>query len=249
VVAQYAVLIFERVAPADLPAEVMQGHQDLPARVAEQGGRIVAGLALEPPDTATAIRGETLTDGPFIETKEVLGGVFVLEARDLDHALALLIEPADANPPDPDVDAIPDDRLRLIFTCCHPALALEAQVALTLRLVCGIATPDVAHAFLVSETTMAARLTRAKKKIAAARIRYAVPAVDELPARVDAALTVIHLLHTTGYTARTGEELVRDELNGRRRRGRQRRPPRDRRARARPADHARQAAAVSASGS
>jgi len=87
--AQYAVLIFERVAPADLPAEIMQGHQDLPARVDEQGGIIVAGLALEPPDTATAIRGETLTDGPFIETKEVLGGVFVLEARDLDHALAL----------------------------------------------------------------------------------------------------------------------------------------------------------------
>ena len=89
--AQYAVLIFEQVAPADLPADVMQAHQNLPARVAEQGGKIVAGLALEPPDTATAIRGETLTDGPFIETKEVLGGVFVLEARDLDHALALAL--------------------------------------------------------------------------------------------------------------------------------------------------------------
>jgi hypothetical protein len=86
---QYAVLIFERVAPADLPAEVMQGHLDLPARVAEQGGRIVAGLGLEQPDTATSIRSETVTDGPFIETKEVLGGVFVLEARDLDHAVAL----------------------------------------------------------------------------------------------------------------------------------------------------------------
>jgi hypothetical protein len=82
-------MIFERVAPADLPAEVMQGHGNLPARVAEQGGRIVAGLGLEAPDTATAIRGEAITDGPFIETKEVLGGVFVLEARDLDHALAL----------------------------------------------------------------------------------------------------------------------------------------------------------------
>ena len=109
----------------------------------------------------------------------------VRRRRTLETKLALLIEPADADPPDPDVDAIPDDRLRLIFTCCHPALALEAQVALTLRLVCGIATPDVAHAFLVSETTMAARLTRAKKKIAAARIRYAVPAARELPARVE----------------------------------------------------------------
>jgi hypothetical protein len=87
--AQYAVLIFERVAPADLPDEVMKGHENLPDRVAEQGGRIVAGLGLEPSETATSIRGDAVTDGPFIETKEVLGGVFVLEARDLDHALAL----------------------------------------------------------------------------------------------------------------------------------------------------------------
>jgi hypothetical protein len=89
VMPQYAVLIFERVPPADLPAEVMQGHLDLPARIAEQGGRVVAGLGLEQPDTATVIRGDTITDGPFLETKEVLGGVYVLEARDLDHALAL----------------------------------------------------------------------------------------------------------------------------------------------------------------
>jgi hypothetical protein len=86
---QYAVLIYERVAPADLPPEVMAGHGALPDRVAEQGGRIVAGLALEHPDTATSIRGGEVTDAPFIETKEVLGGVFILEARDLDHALAL----------------------------------------------------------------------------------------------------------------------------------------------------------------
>ena len=86
---QYAVMIFERVPPAELPDDVMQGHMDLPARIAEQGGRVVAGLALEPPETATAIRGGALTDGPFIETKEVLGGVYILEARDLDHALAL----------------------------------------------------------------------------------------------------------------------------------------------------------------
>ena len=86
---QYAVLIFERVAPADLPAEVMQGHMDLPGRIAELGGRTVAGLALEQPETATSIRGGLMTDGPFIETKEVLAGVFVIEARDLDHALAL----------------------------------------------------------------------------------------------------------------------------------------------------------------
>jgi RNA polymerase sigma-70 factor (ECF subfamily) len=140
----------------------------------------------------------------------------VRSRRTLAAKLPLLLEEsADDDSPDADMDTIPDDRLRLIFTCCHPALALEAQVALTLRLVCGLATPDVAHAFLVSERTMAARLTRAKKKIATARIRYAVPQPDELPARLDAALTVIHLLYTAGHAARAGEQLVRDDLTGR----------------------------------
>ena len=87
--AQYAVLIFEQVAPSDLPDEVMQAHGSLPDRIAELGGRVVAGLAIDRPETATAIRGEALTDGPFIETKEVMGGLYILEARDLDHALAL----------------------------------------------------------------------------------------------------------------------------------------------------------------
>ena len=114
-----------------------------------------------------------------------------------------------------DEPTIPDDRLRLIFTCCHPALAPEAQVALTLRLVCGVATPDIAQAFLVSEPTMAARLTRAKKKVTAAHIPYAVPEADELPARLDAVLTVVHLLYTTGYAAPSGPELVRADLTAR----------------------------------
>ena len=99
---------------------------------------------------------------------------------------------------------IPDDRLRLIFTCCHPALAREAQVALTLRLVCGLSTAEIAQAFLVPEPTMAARVTRAKKKISAARIAYRVPAAPELPDRLDAVLTVVHLLYTTGHTAPGG---------------------------------------------
>ena len=86
---QYAVLIFERVPAGELPPEVRQAHGQLAERIAEQGGRIVAGMALEPNETTTAIRGDLVTDGPFIETKEVLGGVFVIEARDLDHALAL----------------------------------------------------------------------------------------------------------------------------------------------------------------
>src|SRR6202034_4445365 len=112
-------------------------------------------------------------------------------------------------------DVIPDDRLRLVFTCCHPALAREAQVALTLRLVCGLTTAEIAAAFLVPEATMAARVTRAKKKIAAARIPYRVPAAADLPDRLDAVLTVIHLLYTTGHTAPGGGALVRDDLAGR----------------------------------
>jgi hypothetical protein len=87
--AQYAVLIYERVAAEDLPPEVLDEHMQLPERIAELGGREVAGMALQPDETATAIRGGVVTDGPFIETKEALAGVFVIEARDLDHAIAL----------------------------------------------------------------------------------------------------------------------------------------------------------------
>ncbi|CCH88200.1 RNA polymerase, sigma-24 subunit, ECF subfamily [Modestobacter italicus] len=105
-----------------------------------------------------------------------------------------------------------DDRLRLIVTCCHPALDRSAQVALTLRLMCGLSTADVARAFLVGEATMAARITRAKKKIAVARIPYRVPSAAELPQRVDAVLSVVHLLFTTGHTTPAGDELVRRDL-------------------------------------
>jgi RNA polymerase sigma factor (sigma-70 family) len=115
-------------------------------------------------------------------------------------------------PGDVEDEDVPDDRLRLIFTCCHPAIALESQVALTLRLLCGLTTAEVARAFLVTEPTMAARITRAKKKIAAARIPYRVPPADELPARIEAVLTVVHLLFTTGHTAPAGEDLVRRDL-------------------------------------
>jgi RNA polymerase sigma-70 factor (ECF subfamily) len=126
--------------------------------------------------------------------------------------MPLLVEPEEADVDEPDEDAVPDDRLRLIFTCCHPALAREAQVALTLRLVCGVGTGDIAKAFLVTETTMAARVTRAKKKISAARIPYRVPDASELTERLDAVLSVIHLLYTTGHTAPSGTELVRADL-------------------------------------
>jgi RNA polymerase sigma-70 factor (ECF subfamily) len=108
--------------------------------------------------------------------------------------------------------AIPDERLRLTFTCCHPALSQDAQVALTLRLLCGVATADIARAFLVSEPTMAARITRAKKKISTARIPYRIPRAAELPGRLHAVLAVIHLLFTAGHTAPSGSSLVRADL-------------------------------------
>ena len=109
-------------------------------------------------------------------------------------------------------EAVPDERLRLIFICCHPALAQEAQVALTLRLVCGMSVPDIARAFLVAEPTMAARITRAKKKISVARIPYRIPRAADLADRRAAVLAVIHLLFTAGHTAPSGASLVRADL-------------------------------------
>ncbi|MEJ3658856.1 DUF6596 domain-containing protein [Actinomycetes bacterium KLBMP 9759] len=153
--------------------------------------------------------------GAWLTTVARRGALNVLRSRrTMERKLPLLLEPEEALEPEPAAE-IQDDRLRLIFTCCHPALAQEAQVALTLRLVCGVATPDIAQAFLVTETTMAARITRAKKKITTARIPYVVPQAADLPGRVDAALTVIHLLYAAGHTAHSGAELVRDELTGR----------------------------------
>ena len=128
------------------------------------------------------------------------------------RTLPLLVEDDVEPPMEPDSAGFPDDRLRLICTCCHPALARDAQVALTLRLLCGLSTAEVARAFLVSEPTMAARITRAKKKIAAARIPYRVPSPDELPERIDAVLDVVHLVFTTGHTAPAGGDLVRRDL-------------------------------------
>ena len=108
--------------------------------------------------------------------------------------------------------AVQDDRLRLIFTCCHPALAPAAQVALTLRLLGGLTTAEIARAFLVPEPTMAQRLVRAKGKIRAARIPYRVPDATELPARLGTALAAVYLIFNEGYTASSGPRLMRDDL-------------------------------------
>ena len=127
----------------------------------------------------------------------------------LERALPLLV--ADESVPGPE-DALDDDRLRLVFTCCHPALSRDAQIVLTLRLVCGLSTAEVARAFLVSESTMAARVTRAKRKIATARIPYRVPSPDQLTGRTGAVLEVVHLIFTTGHTAPVGTHLIRRDL-------------------------------------
>ncbi|MFB9838046.1 RNA polymerase sigma factor [Actinoallomurus acaciae] len=118
------------------------------------------------------------------------------------------------HPATSEASMIVDDRLRLIFTCCHPALDPSAQVALTLRTLGGLTTAEIAHAFLVAEPTMGKRITRAKSKIANAHIRYQIPADDELPARLRGVLRVVYLIFNEGYSASAGDQLTRGELCG-----------------------------------
>jgi RNA polymerase sigma-70 factor, ECF subfamily len=205
---------------AEVVAAVARAHRKDWARVFAATARLTRDLDLAE-ECAQEAYAQALQTWPETGIPDRPGAWLTTAARNraldvlrresvLRRALPLLVP--DESAPGLEDGLLDDDRLRLIFTCCHPALSRDAQVALTLRLVCGLTTAEVARAFLVQEPTMAARITRAKKKIVAARIPYRVPSPDQLAERLSAVLEVVHLIFTTGHTAPVGTTLVRGDL-------------------------------------
>lgn len=178
--------------------------------IAEEGAAEAFAAAAErwPVDGVPPNPGAWLT---LTATRKATDRIRRESSRDTRHREAQLVYD---HPTDP-LGVVDDDRLRLIFICCHPALAMEARVALTLRMVGGLSVPEIARAFLVQDTTMGARITRAKAKISAARIPYRVPEADDLPVRIAGVQTVLYLIFTEGHFA-TGAETspIREELTG-----------------------------------
>jgi RNA polymerase sigma-70 factor (ECF subfamily) len=189
-------------------ASLTRRFGDLDVAEEAAGEALLAALERWPVDGVPPNPGGWLTT---TATRRALDRIRREQQRDAKHRAAQMIH--DDTPHEP-TGAVDDDRLRLIFTCCHPALAPEARVALTLRLLGGLTVAEIAAAFLVPETTMAQRITRAKAKIKGARIPYRVPSADDLGERLAAVLTVVYLVFNEGYLASAGDAPVRAELTG-----------------------------------
>src|SRR5258707_70765 len=201
---RYMMLIYSREDEAATPedrAAVFAAHQQVMDQTRARG-IFCAADPLQPSVTATTVRvqdGQSLvTDGPFAETKEQLAGYYSLNCQDLEHAPrnneGQLLYEYESRPSVIDDEMnrpFEDDRLSLIFTCCHPAINMEAQIGLTLRTLGGLTTPEIARAFLVPEATLAQRLVRAQRKIQQARIPFQVPDPGFLPERLSAVQKVL----------------------------------------------------------
>ena len=214
-------------APSDFDAAVERVFKDEFGRVVASLARRYGDLDLAEDAASEALavalekwRDEGLPPNPggwltTTATRRALDRLRRESRRDDKHQQAHMIHgPQNDEQPHEPTGPVTDDRLRLIFTCCHPALAPEARVALTLRLLGGLTVAEIAAAFLVPETTMAQRITRAKRKISGASIPYRVPALSDLPARLAGVLAVLYLVFNEGYLASSGDAPVRRELSG-----------------------------------